>query len=185
VKHLQTALPSIVIGSALVAGCLLLLAAFTEAPAPTVRTVQVQGTATHFFSTAVRHSSQPTATGEIVRTTDIIRLEGDIDGYALYHPTTVIDGAAGTLVNTGTQIFSGTVAGSGPVLLHDDRFRFEVNLQTGETVGEIYLGKSADAPAGEGWFECRLTAVGTGMTPEGDGLAEYTGSCTEHAPSGS
>lgn len=142
-------------------------------------TIPVQGSAIHYFSTAVEHSVEPTETGQIVRSTDVIRLSGDIEGFALYHPTTVIDGRAGTLVNTGTQIFSGTIGGSDPVILHDNRFRFEVDLQTGATRGQVFLGRSEDAPHRGFWIECELTVVGTGMTPEGDGLADYSGTCRE------
>ena len=46
---------------------------------------------------------------------------------------------AGTLVNTGDQVYSGTIAGSAPVMIHDDQFRFEVNLATGEESGRVYL----------------------------------------------
>ena len=144
------------------------------------RTFPVSGSATHFFTTAVRHSEEATASGPVQRTTDIIRLTGDLDGYVLYHPTTVVDFAAGTLVNTGTQVFSGTVDGEGPVMLHDDTFRFEVVLETGETRGEVHLGRSLDAPDRSGWFECDLDIVGTGFTPEGDGLADYAGTCRQY-----
>ena len=153
----------------------------SEAPtaAPT-RTLTVSGSAIHFFSTAVSHSEEAGPAGSVQRTTDIIRLMGDLDGFVLYHPTTVIDFAAGTLVNTGTQLFSGTVAGEGPVILHDDTFRFEVQLESGETRGTVHLGRSLDAPHRSGWFECDLEIVGTGMTPEGDGLADYSGSCRQY-----
>jgi hypothetical protein len=152
-----------------------------RSPRSAVRIFQVSGSATHYFSTAVAHSEEASASGTVQRSTDIIRLTGDLDGYVLYHPTTVIDFAAGTLVNTGTQLFSGTVAGEGPVILHDDTFRFEVVLETGETRGEVHLGRSLDAPRGSPWFECDLDIVGTGLTPEGDGLADYTGRCRKYA----
>jgi hypothetical protein len=155
-------------------------AADARSPRPSSRTFPVSGSATHFFSTAVTHSEEASATGTVQRSTDIIRLTGDLDGYVLYHPTTVIDFAEGTLVNTGTQVFSGTVDGEGPVILHDDTFRFEVVLQTGETRGEVHLGRSLDAPHRSTWFECDLDIVGTGFTPEGDGLADYTGSCRRY-----
>jgi hypothetical protein len=138
----------------------------------------VSGTAVHFLSTAVIHSEQATESGKVQRSTEIIRLDGDLRGYILYHPTSTFDFAAGTLVNVGTQVFSGTVAGSEPVVLHDDRFRFEVDLATGATRGEVYLGRSGDAPDRDGWFDCQLEVVGTGMTPAGDALAEYHGRCT-------
>ena len=146
-------------------------------PAAQAEPFAVSGSAVHYFSTAVSHSEEDTAGGSVARSTDIIRLMGDLDGFVLYHPTTVIDLAAGTLVNTGTQIFSGTVAGEGPFILHDDTFRFEVQLATGETRGTVALRQSLDAPDDSAWFECDLDIVGTGMTAEGDGLADYTGMC--------
>jgi hypothetical protein len=141
------------------------------------RAIEVSGSAVHYFTTAAIHSEEPTATGKVQRSTDIIRLTGDVDGYILYHPTSVFDFAGGTLVNTGTQIFSGTVAGSAPVILHDDRFRFTVDLATGATSGEVHLTRSRDAPQAGSWFDCRLTVVGTGLTDAGDAMAAYTGTC--------
>ncbi len=140
----------------------------------------VSGSAVHYFTTGIVHAEEPTADGLVKRSTEIIELTGDLNGYILYHPTSVIDDAAGTLVNTGTQVFSGTVAGSGPVILHDDSFRFEVDLATGETMGEVHLRRSADAPHPEYWYDCDLVVVGTGVTPEGDGLAEYSGTCARY-----
>jgi hypothetical protein len=140
--------------------------------------IQVSGSAVHYFSTAAVHAQEPTGNGMIQRSTDMIRLTGDVNGYVLYHPTSVFDFTAGTLVNTGTQIFSGTIAGSDPIILHDDSFRFDVDLTTGATTGEVHLGRSGDAPAKGGWYECQLTVVGTGVTTEGDNLSDYTGTCT-------
>jgi hypothetical protein len=148
------------------------------------RTIPVSGGAVHFFTTAVIHSEEPTQTGKVQRSTEIIRLTGDLDGYILYHPTSTFDLAGGTLVNTGTQVFSGTVAGSEPVILHDDRFRFEVDLATGATVGEVHLSRSRDAPDPGAWYECDLEVVGTGMTPAGDAMANYSGSCTGRGSGG-
>jgi hypothetical protein len=141
-------------------------------------TVSVSGSAVHFFSTAVVHSQEPTETGMIQRSTDIVRLTGDLDGYLVFHVTSRFDFASGVLVNTGTQLYSGTIAGSDPVLLHDDQFRFQVDLATGETLGSVHLGRSNDAPHKGAWYECDLTVVGTGMTtPEGDGMVDYSGEC--------
>lgn len=142
--------------------------------------VPVSGSAVHHFTTAIVHAEEPTADGKIQRSTEIIELTGDLNGYILYHPTSVFDEAAGTLVNTGTQVFSGTVAGSGPVILHDDSFRFEVDLATGETTGEVHFRRSGDAPHPGHWYDCDLVVVGTGVTPEGDGLAEYSGTCARY-----
>ncbi|TVP54018.1 MAG: hypothetical protein EA351_14145 [Gemmatimonadales bacterium] len=136
----------------------------------------VQGSVVHYLSTAVVHSEEPTENGLIQRSTEIVELSGDLEGYLLYHPTTTFDFANQTMVNTGTQVFSGTVGGSDPVILHDDRFRFDVDLETGETIGTVHLSRSHDAPQ-DGWYECDLEVVGTGMTPEGDALADYSGEC--------
>ena len=146
-------------------------------PEATGTSFAVAGTGVHYFTTAVVHSQTPTETGVVQRSSDIIRLSGDLDGYILYHPTSVIDTEAGTLVNTGTQVFSGTVKGSDPVLLHDDTYRFESDLQTGATTGTVRLGPSDDAPAGSGWFVCDLAVVGTGLTADGDATVDYTGTC--------
>jgi len=144
--------------------------------------VPVSGTGVHAFSTAIVHSQVPTESGMVQRSSEIVTLQGDLNGYVLYHPVTTIDEATGTMVNTGQQVFSGTVLGSEPVLLFDDRFRFEVDLQTGATVGSIHLGRSQDAAADAPWFTCELTVVGTGMTDVGDALAAYEGTCERHEP---
>lgn len=144
--------------------------------------VPVSGTGLHAFSTAIVHSQAPTESGMVQRSSEIVTLQGDLNGYVLYHPVTTIDEASGTMVNTGQQVFSGTILGSEPVLLFDDRFRFEVDLQTGATVGSIHLGRSQDAPADEPWFTCDLTVVGTGMTAAGDATAAYEGTCERHEP---
>lgn len=139
---------------------------------------EVSGGAIHYFTRAIIHSQEQTETGMIQRSSDYIELNGDLKGYVLYHPVSVFDFAGGTLVNTGTQLFSGTVAGSAPVILYDDTFRFEVDLNSGATTGEVHLRRSKDNPEKGGWYECDLVIVGTGMTPEGDGVSEYTGTCT-------
>jgi hypothetical protein len=139
--------------------------------------IQVSGSGIHYFSTAIVHSQEPTETGMIQRSTDIVELEGDLSGYLIYHATSTFDFVRGTLVNIGTQIFSGTVAGSTPVLLHDNRFRFEVDLGTGEGSGTVHLGRSNDAPHKGGWYECDLQVVTTGLMPSGDGAADYSGVC--------
>lgn len=144
-----------------------------------LQTVSVSGTATHYFSTAITHSETPVQGGMVNRSTDIIRLSGGIEGFVLYHPTSQIDFATQTLVNTGAQVFSGSIGGAEPVLLYDDTFRFEVDLTNGATTGRIHLRRSESSPHPEFWWECDLDAVGTGMTPEGDGLADYSGSCTQ------
>ena len=139
-------------------------------------TRSVSGSAVHFFTTAIVHSQTPTETGMIQRSTDIIELSGDLKGRVLYHPISVFDFAKGTLVNTGHQVFSGTVLGSAPVLLHDDEFRFEVDLNTGGLEsGEVHLSDRIAGPK----IRCDLVVVGAGAkTPEGNGIVDYRGTCT-------
>jgi hypothetical protein len=149
----------------------------TPVAAARAQPIAVSGSGVHFFSTAVVHSQTPGGNGLTQRSTDIIRLTGDLDGYVLYHPTTVIDFVNSTLVNTGTQVFSGTIAGSEPVLLHDDTFRFDVDLTTGATTGEVHFRRSSDAPHKGGWYECDLAVVGTGVTADGDNMIDYSGTC--------
>ena len=71
----------------------------------------------------------------IQRGTDIVEVDGDLKGKILYHVATVVDNKKGTLANTGDQVFSGTIAGSEPVMIHNSKFRFEVNLATGADSG--------------------------------------------------
>lgn len=133
----------------------------------------VAGTGVHYFTTAIIHSQEFTATGLVQQSTEIVELDGDLSGRLLYQPTSVFDFAAGTLVNTGHQVYSGVVLDLGPVMIHDDSFRFEVDLQTGATVGEVHLtGHIAGAKV-----RCHLDVVGTGLTGEGDATFEYTGHC--------
>ena len=134
---------------------------------------EVSGSGTHYFQGAVIHSVTPTPSGFVQRSTDTIDLSGDLRGRLIYHPVSVFDFDAGTLVNTGQQVFSGTVLDSQPVLLFDDTFRFDVNLNTGETTGTVHLDQ---ALAGEN-IECHLEVVGTGMTEQGDARVDYTGIC--------
>lgn len=135
----------------------------------------VSGKAVHYFTTAIVHSETPTATGKIQRSTDIIELSGDLKGRVLYQPTMVIDTVKGLLVNTGHEVFSGTVLGSEPVLLHDDQFRFQVDLKTGGMEsGEVHLSNRLAGPK----VRCDLVVVGTGAkTAEGNGIVEYRGTC--------
>ena len=92
----------------------------------------------------------------------------------LYHVTSVFDFANGTLVNMGDQVYSGTIAGSAPVLIHDDQFRFEVNLATGEESGQVYLFNRIAGPK----VRCTLDVVGTGKNSEGNPTFVYSGACT-------
>lgn len=137
------------------------------------RWVPVSGTAIHYFTTAIIHSEDLSDTGKKQRSTDSIDLDGDLVGRVLYQPRSKFDFVAGTLVNTGRQVFSGTVLGSKPVLIYDDEFRFEVDLASGATRGKVLLTDRIAGPR----IKCELEIVGTGFTPEGDGLANYSGRC--------
>jgi hypothetical protein len=143
-----------------------------EAELTTVR--QVAGIGVHFMTTVIVHSSEPTETGRMQRSTETIDLTGDLTGRILYQPTSVIDFANATLINTGHQVFSGTVLGSAPVMLYDDEFRFEVNLATGAAAGKVYLTDNIAGPK----IRCELDIVATGRTEEGNISASYTGHCT-------
>lgn len=150
----------------------------TEAPRGKGLWKEVSGTAIHYFDDipgrgSITHEAMPTETGVKLRTTDTIDLFGDLEGRVLYQPHTVINYVEGTLVNTGNQVFSGTVLGEGPVLLHDNLFRFDVNLATGETLGKVFLIDHIDGPV----VDCVLEIVGTGFSEEGNGLADYSGRC--------
>ena len=150
----------------------------TEAPRGKGLWKEVSGTAIHYFDDipgrgSITHEATPTETGVKLRTTDTIDLFGDLEGRVLYQPHTVINYVEGTLVNTGNQVFSGTVLGEGPVLLHDNLFRFDVNLATGETLGKVFLIDHIDGPV----VDCVLEIVGTGFSEEGNGLADYSGRC--------
>jgi len=139
---------------------------------------EVSGTAIHYFDDvpgrkAITHEVTPTETGVKLRTTETIDLFGDLEGRVLYQPHTIINHVEGTLVNTGNQVFSGTVLGEGPVLLHDNLFRFDVNLATGETVGKVFLIDHVDGPV----VDCVLDIIGTGFSEEGNGYADYSGRC--------
>jgi hypothetical protein len=139
-------------------------------------TVPVAGSGVDHLTTAIVHSQEPTPTGKIQKSTEIVELNGDLKGFVLYHVTSVFDFVGGTLVNTGDQVFSGTIAGSAPVMIHDDRFRFQVDLLTGEESGRVYLLNHIAGPKAK----CRLDVVGTGLTAEGNPTFDYRGTCTLH-----
>lgn len=138
------------------------------------RTITVAGSGYDALNTAIVHSKEVTPTGMIQRSTETVELHGDLSGRVLYHVTSVFDFVNGTLVNTGDQVYSGTVAGSDPVLIHDDQFRFEVNLVTGAEAGKVYLFDHIAGPK----VRCRLNVVGTGMNSDGNPTFDYTGTCT-------
>lgn len=135
--------------------------------------VSVAGSGVDHLDTALVHAQETTPTGKVQRSTEVVELRGGLNGYVLYHVTSVFDFAAGTLVNTGDQVFSGTVAGSEPVMLHDDQFRFRVNLGTGEESGRVYLIDHVAGPK----VRCELDVVGTGVTAEGNPTFDYRGTC--------
>lgn len=137
------------------------------------RIIQVSGTGTDLLDGAIVHSKKPTPTGIIQRSTEIVELNGDLSGKILYHVTTVIDNQKGTLTNTGDQVFSGTVAGSEPVMIHDSRFRFEVNLATGAESGTVYLVDHIAGPH----VRCELKVIGTGKSADGNPAFSYAGRC--------
>jgi hypothetical protein len=137
-------------------------------------TVSVAGSGVDRLDTAIVHSKEITPTGMVQTATETVELNGDLKGRLLYHVTSVFDFVHGTLVNTGEQVYSGTIAGSAPVMIHDDQFRFDVNLTTGEEHGRVYLLNHLDGPK----VRCTLDVVGTGLTPEGNPTFTYTGTCS-------
>jgi hypothetical protein len=138
------------------------------------RTVSVAGSGVDHLTTAIVHSQEPTPAGKILRSTEIVELKGDLKGRVLYHVTSVFDFVAGTLVNTGDQVYSGTIAGSAPVMIHDDQFRFQVNLVSGEESGKVYLFNHIAGPK----VRCELDVVGTGLNSDGNPTFDYRGICT-------
>ncbi len=164
--------PTIPAVSILLAGALQSIASASSATAGL--TVHVSGTGTDLLSAALVHSRKATANGEVQKSTEIVELDGDLEGKVLYQVTTRIDNRRGTLINTGDQVFSGTIAGSEPVMLHDARFRFEVNLKTGADSGSVFLGDHIAGPR----VRCRLRVTGTGKKPDGNPTFRYVGTCT-------
>jgi hypothetical protein len=147
--------------------------AFFLVAAAAARTVPVAGSGVDFLNTAIVHSKEITETGMIQQSTEIVELNGDLKGRVLYHVTSVFDFVHGTLVNTGDQVYSGTIAGSAPALIHDDQFRFEVNLVTGAESGQVYLFDHITGPK----VRCTLNVVGTGVNGEGNPTFDYSGEC--------
>ena len=137
-------------------------------------TIQVAGSGFDDLKNAIVHSQQPTPTGMIQQGTEVVELYGDLRGRVLYHVTTVLDFVNGTLVNTGDQVFSGTIAGSSPVMIHDNDFRFNVNLLTGQETGSVFLSNQIAGPK----VRCALDVVGTGLNADGNPTFDYRGTCT-------
>lgn len=162
--------------TAALAGTAILTSATVAQGGP--RMISVSGSGVDLASDAIVHSEEGTPTGVIKRLTEIVRLTGDINGYVLYQATQEFDFVGNTLVVTGENVFSGTVAGSDPLILRSDESRFEVNLATGEETGNVHLTRSNDAPHKGSWYECDLSVVGTGATSEGNPTFDYSGVCT-------
>jgi hypothetical protein len=93
--------------------------------------VSVSGGGVDLASGAIVHSEETTPTGVVKRLTEVVRLDGDLSGYVLYQPIQVFDTDRRKLVVTGENVFSGTIAGSDPVILRSNESRFEVDLTTG------------------------------------------------------
>lgn len=138
-----------------------------------VRSVQVAGSGTDLLSGAIIHSKKDTPTGTIQQSTAIVELKGDLIGRVLYHVTSTFDTANDTLVNTGDQVFSGTIAGSEPVMIHDGRFSFHENLKTGADIGSVYLLDYIAGPH----VKCTLHVVGTGKDADANPTFDYSGQC--------
>lgn len=75
-------------------------------------TVKVAGSGVDDLNHALVHWKKSTPTGLIQQSTEIVELTGDLRGRVLYHVTSVFDFVSGTLVNTGDQVYSGTIGGS-------------------------------------------------------------------------
>jgi hypothetical protein len=149
------------------------LMTFATAGAQTPSTVKVAGSGVDDLTAAVIHSKKETQTGSVQQSTEIVELNGDLKGKVLYYVTTVIDSVHGTLVNTGENVYSGTVAGSAPVMIHDKQSRFDMNLRTGRDTGRVYMSHRLSGPR----VKCKLDVVGTGMNAEGNPTFAYTGEC--------
>jgi hypothetical protein len=78
-----------------------------------------------------------------------------------------------TLTNSGDQVFSGTIAGSEPVMIHDSKFSFSANLRTGAEHGSVYLTDHIAGPQ----VRCQLGVVGTGKSASGNPTFKYAGTC--------
>jgi hypothetical protein len=171
---MRISLPSLI--GTLSIGCILLCggtAAAGENGASKIRSVQVAGTGTDLLNGAIVHSKRQTPNGMIQQSTETVELKGDLTGRVLYHVTSTFDFANDSLVNTGDQVFSGTVAGSDPVMIHDGRFLFHANLKTGADSGSVHLVDHIAGP----WVKCKLQVVGTGKDADANPTFKYSGHC--------
>jgi hypothetical protein len=155
-------------------GFAIVLIATGAARTPATSTIKVAGSGMDHLTTALIHAKKETQTGSVQQSTEIVDLTGDLQGRVLYQVTTVIDSIHGTLVNTGENVYSGTVAGSAPVMIHDNKSRFDVNLRTGTDHGLVYLSDHISGPK----VKCTLDVTGTGMSPDGNPTFTYAGDCT-------
>jgi hypothetical protein len=137
------------------------------------RTMIVSGSGVDDLANAIVHWQKPTPSGILQQSTEIVELFGDLRGRVLYHVTSAVDFVNGRLVNTGDQVFSGTIAGSQPVMIHDDQFRFEVNLNTGGESGSVFLFDHIAGPK----VRCALHVVGKGLNSNGNPVFDYSGEC--------
>jgi hypothetical protein len=161
---------------ALSMGCILLCGGLSHAGVDgtsKIRSLQVTCTGTDLLNGAIVHSKTKTPTGMIQRSTETVELKGDLNGRILYHVTSTFDFANDSLVNTGDQVFSGTVAGSDPVMIHDGRFRFHANLKTGADTGSVRLVDHIVGP----WVKCMLQVIGTGKDADANPTFNYSGHC--------
>jgi hypothetical protein len=145
-----------------------------SAAAGAPRTISVAGSGFDDLANAIVHWQAATPSGTIQQSTEIVELFGDLRGRVLYHVTSEFDFVNGKLVNTGDQVFSGTIAGSRPVMIHDDQFRFEVDLLTGSDIGTVFLFDHIAGPK----VRCTLHGVGTGLNGAGNPTFDYSGECT-------
>ncbi len=136
--------------------------------------VAVSGTGIHDFNTKILHRQKETPRKLREISTETIDLSGDLEGRVLYQPKGVTDKAAGTLVNTGRQVFSGTILNSRPVIVFDDEFRFDVNFYTGEVRGKVYLNQRIAGPK----ITCELEIVNSDQPPvDNRTFSNYSGYC--------
>jgi hypothetical protein len=71
-------------------------------------------------------------------------------------------------------VYLATIAGSGPVTIHDDQFRFDFNLVTGKTVGQVFLFNHIAGPK----VRCTPEGIGTGLNADGNPTFTHSGECT-------
>lgn len=58
-------------------------------------------------------------------------------------------------------------------MIHDSKFRFQVNPVTGADSGRVYLFDHIAGPQ----VRCELKVTGTGKTADGNPAFSYTGTC--------